>query len=96
MAIVGAVWRHGGQQGVTGRNGRQGVVLQFTGPGASVRTGASRICGHLVEGDGAVVEVQRGGRGHVRADGVLVQLCRAVSQNRLLFNGSGHQLGRAH
>ena len=76
--VVGAVWGHRGQQGVARGNRRQDVVpyqfLHFTGPGASVGAGVAGVCRNAVEGDGAVVEVQRGRRGHVRGGAVLVEI----------------------
>lgn len=96
VVAVSAVWGHRGQQGVAGGNRWQGVVpyqlLHFTGPGAPV--GVPSICRNLVEGDGTVVEVQCGWRGHVRSWAVLVELWGAVAKHGLLFNGSGHELWR--
>lgn len=76
--IVGVIWGHRGQQGITWGNRRQGVVpyqfLHFTGPGVSVGAGVPRVCGNVVKGDGAVVEVQCGRRGHVRGRAMLVEI----------------------
>lgn len=95
--IVGAIWGHRGQQRITWGNRRQGVVpyqlLHFTGPGVSV--GVPTVCRNLVEGDGAVVEVQCSWRGHVWSGAMLVELWGAVAEDGLLFNGSGHQFWRA-
>lgn len=97
---VGALRRHGGEQRVAGRDGRQRVVphqlLQFT-VSAATAVGAwlAAVCVHLVEGDGAVVEVQRGGRGHVGRGTVLVQVGGAVAKDGLLFDGPRHQVGGA-
>lgn len=96
---VGALRRHGGQQGIAGGNGRQSVVpyqlLQFTVPGVPVGSLVPGVCADLVEGDGAVVEVQRGRRGHVRRRVVLVQVGGAVAEDGLLLDGSRHQIRRA-
>lgn len=93
---VGALRRHGGQQGIAGGDGRQSVVpyqlLQFTVPGVPVGPGLPAVCADLVEGDGAVVEVQRGRRGHFRRGVVLVQVRGAVAEDGLLLDGSRHQI----
>lgn len=93
---VGALRRHGGQQGIAGGNGRQSVVpyqlLQFTVPGVPVGSGVPGVCADLVEADGAVVEVQRGRRGHFRRRVVLVQVGGAVAEDGLLLDGSRHQV----
>lgn len=94
-ASVGAFWGHRGQQGITWGHRRQGVphqILQVTCPGVSIGTSVPAVCRNMIEGDGAVVEVQRGGRGHVWARAVLVQLHGAVANDGLLFNGSAHQI----
>lgn len=76
--VVGNIWGHGGQQGVTWGNRRQTVVpyqlLHFTGPRVSVGARVPSVCRNLVKGDGAVVEVQCGWRGHVRSRAMLVEL----------------------
>lgn len=96
---VGNVGGHGGQQRVAGRNRSQAVVpdqlLHFTRPGVPVVGRVAGVGGHVVEGDIAVVEVQRGRRGHVRGAAVLVELGRTVPQDGLLLDGPRHQLGRA-
>lgn len=93
---VGAIWGHRGQQGVARRNWWQGVVphqfLHFTGPGVSIGASFCSIWGNLVKGDGAIVEVQCGWRGHVRGGVMLVEIWGAVTKDRLLFNGSCHQI----
>lgn len=100
MVADAALRRHGREQRVAGRDGRQGVVphqlLQFTVPAAAaVGARLAAVCAHLVKGDGAVVEVQRGGRGHVGRGAVLVQVGGAVAEDGLLFDGSRHQVGGA-
>lgn len=78
MVAGGAVWRHGAQQRVTWGERRQGAVphqlLQFTVPGVLEHTVFPRVRTNLVEGDGAVVEVQGRRRGHVRRGVVLVEV----------------------
>lgn len=94
--MVGAIQGHWGQQRITWGNRRKGVVpyqlFHFTGSGVSIRV--STVCRNLVEGYGAVVEVQCGWRG-VRSRAVPVDLWRAVAEDWLLFNGPGHQFWRA-
>lgn len=94
--MVGAIQGHRGQKRITGWNRRHGVVshqlFHFTGPGASI--GVAAVRGNLVEGDGAVVEVQCGWRG-IRSRAVLIALWGAVTEHRLLFNSPGHQFWRA-
>lgn len=96
MVADGAVWRHGAQQGVAGRERRERAVphqlLQFTVPGVLERTVIPRVRAHLVEGDGAVVQVQGGGRRHVRGGAVLVEVRGAVAQHGLLFDDASHQI----
>lgn len=94
--VVWAIRGHRGQQGITGGNWWQGVVpyqfLHFTGPGVSVGVRVPSVCGNLVEGDGAVVEVQCGWWGHVRSRAMVVEIWGAVAEDGLLFNGSRHQI----
>lgn len=76
--VVGDIWGHRGQQGVTGGNWTQGVVpyqfLHFTGPGVSIWAAVPGICRNVVKGYGAIVQVQCGGRRHVRGGAVLVEV----------------------
>lgn len=94
--IVGAFWGHRGQQGITWGNWWKDVIsyqfLHFTGPGVSIGAMVPRICRNLVKGDGAIVEVQCGRRGHVRSRVMLVEIWGAVAKDGLLFNVSAHQI----
>lgn len=78
MVANGAVWGHGAQQRVAWGERRQGAVphqlLQFTVPGVLERAVVPRVRTNLVEGDGAVVEVQGRRRRHVRRGAVLVEV----------------------
>lgn len=95
-ADVRDVRGHGREQGVAGGNWPEAVVpyqlLHFTGPGVSVGAGLPGVCRNVVEGDGAVVEVQCGRGGHVGGGAALVEIRGAVAENGLLFDGPGHQL----
>lgn len=93
--VVGAIWGHWGQQGITCGYWRQGVpykFFHFTGPGGSIAIRIPGVCRNLVEGDGAIVEVQCGRRWHVRSRAVLVEVCWAVAEGGFLFNGSANQI----
>jgi len=94
-AGVGALRGHRGQQGITRGHRRQAVpyqILHVTAPGGPIGTRVPAVCRPLVEGDGAVVEVQRGRRGHVGTQDMLVEIRGAVAEDGLLFNGSAYQV----
>lgn len=93
--VVADVRGHRGQQRIARGNQPECAVphqlLHFTGPGVPVRLEVTGVCRDLVEGDGAVVEVQCGWGRDVRATAVLVEIRRAVAENGLLFDGPSHQ-----
>lgn len=96
--VHGTIWGHWWKQRITWRNWWKGVVphqlLHFTGPGVPVWANFSVIRRNWVKGNGAIVEVQCGWRGHVGSGG-MVELWGAVVEDGLLFNDSAHQLRRA-
>lgn len=98
-AAVGGDGGAGGEQGVAGAHWRQSVVhyhvLQLGGGfvGAVVDSGFPLLGGAVVVADGAVVQVQSGGAGHVRTGEVGVEIRGAVAHTGLLLDRTSYKVG---